>query len=158
GPALVPGFWLGLAMLQTLFAMEHNSIADTLAAAHPDFDDETLFQRARLVTAALLAKIHTVEWTPAVIAHPIAVKGLPANWWGLEDEHLHNLIGRPFDSEVLFGIPGSATDHFGVPYSLTEEFVAVYRMHPLIPDDYEFRCAADDSPTLGAKQFSDLTG
>jgi hypothetical protein len=26
---------------------------------------------------------------------------------------------------------------------LTEEFVAVYRMHPLIPDDYAFRSAAD---------------
>ena len=25
------------------------------------------------------------------------------------------------------------------PYSLTEEFVAVYRMHPLIPDEYVFR-------------------
>ena len=31
-----------------------------------------------------------------------------------------------------------------MPYSLTEEFVAVYRMHPLIPDDYDFRSAADD--------------
>jgi hypothetical protein len=26
-----------------------------------------------------------------------------------------------------------------VPYSLTEEFVTVYRMHPLIPDEYTFR-------------------
>ena len=29
-PALVPGFWLGLAMLQTLFTLEHNSICDHL--------------------------------------------------------------------------------------------------------------------------------
>ena len=29
-------------------------------------------------------------------------------------------------------------DHHGVPYSLTEDFVTVYRMHPLIPDDYRF--------------------
>ena len=26
-----------------------------------------------------------------------------------------------------------------MPYSLTEEFSIVYRMHPLIPDDYEIR-------------------
>ena len=45
-----------------------------------------------------------------------------------------------------------------MPYALTEEFVAVYRMHPLIPDDFDFRAATDDSPTLGAKQFSELTG
>ena len=28
---------------------------------------------------------------------------------------------------------------------MTEEFVAVYRMHPLIPDDYRIRSANDDS-------------
>jgi len=32
-PTLVPGFWLGLGMMQTLFSMEHNSIAGMLAAA-----------------------------------------------------------------------------------------------------------------------------
>src|SRR4029453_2802473 len=34
------------------------------------------------------------------------------------------------------GIPGSATEHHTAPYSLTEEFVSVYRMHPLLPDDF----------------------
>ncbi len=33
-----------------LFSREHNSIGDMLSAAHPDFDDETLFQKARLTT------------------------------------------------------------------------------------------------------------
>ena len=42
-----------------------------------------------------------------------------------------------------------------MPYSLTEEFVAVYRMHPLVPDHYTFRSAADDS-TLGRLTFRDL--
>ena len=46
--------------------------------------------------------------------------------------------------EILSGIPGSPTDHYGVPYSITEEFVAVYRMHPLIPDDLDLRSASDD--------------
>ncbi|MBV9851921.1 MAG: heme peroxidase, partial [Armatimonadetes bacterium] len=59
-------------------------------------------------------------------------------------EHIHKLLGRVSGSEVISGIPGSQTDHFGVPYSITEEFVAVYRMHPLIPDDYQFRSAATD--------------
>ena len=29
-------------------------------------------------------------------------------------------------------------NHHTAPYSLTEEFASVYRLHPLIPDDYEF--------------------
>jgi hypothetical protein len=157
-PALVPGFWLGLGMMQALFSLEHNSIAAMLAAAHPEFDDETLFQKARLITCALIAKIHTVEWTPSVTAHPTAVEGLYANWWGLAGPKLHNFVAAISKNEALRGIPGTDTEDYGVPYAFTEEFVAVYRMHPLIPDDFDFRSARDDSPTLGARSFSELTG
>jgi hypothetical protein len=144
-PAMVPGFWVGLAMMQTLFTLEHNAICDRLRTAYPSLaDDEELFERARLINAALIAKIHTVEWTPAVISHPTTVAAMHGNWWGLLGQRLHRLLGRLTTNEVLSGIPGSRTQHFGVPYALTEEFVAVYRMHPLVPDDYEFRSAADD--------------
>ncbi len=45
-----------------------------------------------------------------------------------------------------------------MPYALTEEFVAIYRMHPLMPHDFDFRSARDDAPTLGPRSFSELTG
>jgi hypothetical protein len=157
-PARVPGFWLGIAMLTTLFAREHNAICDMLGKAHPEYDDEQLFQKARLVNSALLAKIHTIEWTPAVTAHPTAVAGLHANWYGLAGRRLRSRFRRLSSSEAISGIPGSPTAHHGVPFALTEEFVAVYRMHPLVPDDYDFRSAADDSPTLGQRGFETLTG
>jgi len=67
-----------------------------------------------------------------------------ANWFGVLGERFRRHFGRITNSEILQGIPGSPTDHFGVPYSLTEEFVAVYRMHPLIPDDVDFRSVAND--------------
>jgi hypothetical protein len=143
-PAMVPGFWLGLAMMQTLFTLEHNAICNRLRADHPSWSDDELFERARLVNAALIAKIHTVEWTPTVISHPTTRTAMRGNWWGLLGERVHKLVGRVSSNEVLSGIPGSRTQHFGVPYALTEEFVAVYRMHPLVPDDYEFRSATDD--------------
>ncbi|GHF54369.1 putative peroxidase [Streptomyces mashuensis] len=156
-PANVPGFWLGLAMMHTLFAREHNAICDRLRETCPDWPDEELFQRARLINAALIAKIHTVEWTPAVISHPTTVTAMHANWYGLLGARMHRLLGRVSRSEVLSGIVGGRTDHFGVPYSLTEEFVAVYRMHPLIPDDWSFRSAADDA-LLQQAEFHELTG
>jgi hypothetical protein len=56
---------------------------------------------------------------------------------------------------VLGGIPGSPTDHHGVPYSLTEEFVAVYRMHPLLPDDFTFRSLETDE-VLEERSFREL--
>ena len=43
-------FWLGLALLHTLFAREHNAIADRLAAEHPEWTDDELFEKARLIT------------------------------------------------------------------------------------------------------------
>lgn len=139
-----PGFWLGLVPLQTLFTREHNAVCDMLAQDFPAWDDEQLFQRARLIVAALIAKIHTVEWTPAVISHPATVTGMRANWWGLAGERLSTVFGRLSDSEVVSGIPGSPTQDYGVPYSLTEEFSAVYRMHPLVPDRFDLRSHTDD--------------
>jgi hypothetical protein len=157
-PAMKPGFWLGIGAMQTLFALEHNTICDHLAAAYPSWSDEQLFQHGRLITAAMLAKIHTVEWTPAVTAHPTAVTALHANWYGLAGRRLHDVFGRISPSEIVSGIPGTEAADYGVPFALTEEFVAVYRMHPLIPDYFDFRAADDDAPTMGQMQFDQLTG
>ncbi len=144
-----PGWWVGLALVFTLFAREHNVICDRLKAEYPAWTDEQLFQRARLVNAALLAKIHTVEWTTAILGHPALRIAMRANWWGLAGERIHRLLGRVSKrSGIVSGIPGSPTDHFGVPYSITEEFVAVYRMHPLIPDHFTFRPITGDGPPL----------
>lgn len=136
--APLAGWWLGLELFFTLFTLEHNSICDELKQQYPQWSDDELFEHARLINAALIAKIHTVEWTTAILGHPVLQIGMRSNWWGLLGEHIANLFGRLSKSELISGIPGSDTDHFGVPYSLTEEFVAVYRMHPLIPDDITF--------------------
>jgi len=156
-PSEEPGFWIGLAMLQTVFTHEHNSVCDMLRANYPRWTDEEIFQRARLVVAALVAKIHTVEWTPAVISHPATVIALRANWFGLAGERVRNTFGRIGSSELVSGIPGASTRHFGVPYSLTEEFAAVYRMHPLVPDDWSMRGLTDDG-SLGEFTLRDLSG
>lgn len=134
------GFWTGWAMMHTLFALEHNAICEHLCMNEPALrkDEERLFQTARLVNVALMAKIHTVEWTPAILAHRTTRIGMRMNWWGIS-ERLKRSIGRVSASEMISGIPTSATDHHGAPYCLTEEFVSSYRMHPLIPDDFVFR-------------------
>ncbi|MEV0360784.1 peroxidase family protein [Nocardia sp. NPDC050697] len=137
-------FWVGLALLHSLFTREHNAICLRLSRRYPDLTDQQLYDTARLVNAALIAKIHTVDWTPALIAHPTTVAAMRANWFGVLGEEFRNRFGRIGDSEILSGIPGAPIDDSGVPYSLTEEFVAVYRMHPLIPDTLTLRALADD--------------
>ena len=135
-------WWIGLAMLHTLFTWEHNYICDLLAHHNPRWNDEQIFAKARLITTALVAKIHTVEWTCAIIPHPIIKTGMNTNWNGLLEGDLQDAIGFIDDSEILGGIIGSKADHHAAPYSLTEEFVAVYRMHPLMPDEIVFKSLA----------------
>ncbi len=129
-------WWVGLSMLHLLFVMEHNTICDRLKQTYPDWSDEQLFHKGRLINSAIMAKIHTVEWTPAILPHPTTAAALRINWSGIVGEDLQELFNFLDESEILGGIVGSDTDHDGVPYSLTEEFTAVYRMHPLMPDDF----------------------
>jgi hypothetical protein len=156
----VPGnFWIGLGVLHTLFMLEHNAICDRLRREYPGWTDDQLYDKARLINAALMAKIHTIEWTPALIAHPATAFGVRGNWLGIIGQLRGGRRASFNAGEILTGIPGSKTDHHGVPYSLTEEFVGVYRMHPLLPDDFDFRAVADDRliqrltfPEVGAIQ------
>ena len=128
-----------------------------LAKEHPDWNDEQLYGKAKLINSALMAKIHTVEWTPAILPHP----DHPAR-------DAHQLVRPrrrgaaggvrvPQRGEILGGIVGSKADHHAAPYSLTEEFVAVYRMHPLIPDELAMRSLATDDE-LETIQLPDMSG
>jgi hypothetical protein len=130
-------YWVGLALLHTLFVKEHNAICDHLKAAYPSWDDERLFLTARLVNSALQAKIHTVEWTPGILANPILKAAMHANWYGALPQWAKRF--RVDALEGLFGVVGGQQAHHAAPYSITEEFVSVYRLHPLIPDEYEIR-------------------
>src|SRR5262245_1562708 len=150
-------WWIGLAMLHTLFTLEHNHICDLLAKEHPGWNDDRLHGKAKLINSALMAKIHTVEWTPAILPHPVIKIGMHANWYGLLDEELVEIFKFLQDSEILGGIPGSHADHHSAPYSLTEEFVSVYRMHPLIPDQFTCRSLARGD-VLETRELPDVAG
>jgi len=147
--------WLGLTVLHSLFMREHNAICDHLHTRYPELTDDQLYDKARLVMGALIAKIHTTEWTPAIVAHPTMVFAMHGNWWGLLGERFDKRFGRKTKSQVIRGVIGAPTHHHGVPYTLTEEFVSVYRMHPLIPDEFVFRSARDDS-VLFERTFLEL--
>ncbi len=133
-------WWTGLSMLHTLFVKEHNAICDHLKAAHPDMTDERLFQTARLINTAVMAKIHTVEWTPAILPNKKLDSAMAANWYGAATKLFRKGSGRrakatlPLTDPISGGLVGNKIDKHGVAYSLTEEFTAVYRLHNLLPD------------------------
>lgn len=149
-------WWLGLSALHTLFAREHNVVCAELGAHYPNMTDDQVFQTARLIISALITKIHTLEWTPAILARKTIEIGLNANWSGPKD-WLTKASTWLIDDHASTGIPSTFPEHRGVPYSLTEDFTAVYRFHPLIPDDYSFHDHSTNK-LLEQHVFSDIAG
>jgi hypothetical protein len=105
-----PDNWtVGLSFLHNLFAREHNSFVAEfrrVAAEAPDADcglrdpaqpkqviryrdvtPDVLFEIARLVVAAEIAKIHTTEWTPQLLYNDPLYLGMNGNWNGLLGEN-----------------------------------------------------------------------
>jgi hypothetical protein len=138
-------WWLGLSMLHTLFVREHNAICDMLYEAYPTWDDNRLFNVARLINAAVMAKIHSIEWTPAILPNRALDTGLNVNWYGLLTFVTHKGKERTTLSEVkvrnpeIGGLVGNPINRHGCPFGLTEEFVEVYRLHSLLPETVQLR-------------------
>src|SRR5688572_30799941 len=104
--ASFPDNWnIGLSFYHNIFVREHNSFVDhfrTLQQETPDRDsglrnpsqpdeiityanasDEEIYQAGRLVVAAMIAKIHTIEWTTQLLYDEPLYRGMNANWFGL---------------------------------------------------------------------------
>jgi hypothetical protein len=142
-------WWLGLGLMHTLFAREHNAICDMLKKHYPQWDDNRLYNVARLINAAVMAKIHTVEWTPAILPNRGLYLAMNANWYGFAELALHSKDKRrtrrafKVREPGVGGLVGNTTNKHGEPYGLSEEFTEVYRLHELLPDELTIRSHVD---------------
>ncbi|KAL5723633.1 hypothetical protein ACHQM5_007009 [Ranunculus cassubicifolius] len=131
--------WAGVSVLQALFVKEHNAVCDALKVEYPDLEDEDLYRYARLVTSAVIAKVHTIDWTIELLKTDTLRAAMRANWYGILGKKFKDFFGH-VGGAISGGLVGlKSPDNHGVPYSLTEEFVSVYRMHPLLPDEMDLR-------------------
>lgn len=149
-------WWFGLSLLHNLFVKEHNLIATELAKqpetkrknneTDEEFD-ERIFQTARMVNSFVQAKIHTIEWTPAILANPTMYAGMHGNIYSFkrdqgEPKTLKEKLWRVLDLSGRKGITGRVgekANNYGVSFSHSEEFVSIYRMHPLLPETFTIR-------------------
>ena len=58
---------IGLTSMHTLFAREHNRVADTLSAENPDWSDQQIFDAARTQVTATLQSITVNEFLPILL-------------------------------------------------------------------------------------------
>ena len=70
-----------LITMHTVFAREHNRVADTLADANPEWSGERIYQEARAVVGAEIQAVTYNEWLPKLLgdAAPGAYMGYDAN-------------------------------------------------------------------------------
>ena len=107
-----PDNWsIGLSFFHNVFAHEHNKFVEKFqrlqrdkdmkdvdsglrnpanpeeAILYKDVTDDELFEIARLVVSAEIAKIHTTEWTTQLLYNEPLYLGMNANWHGLGQKY-----------------------------------------------------------------------
>lgn len=122
-----PDNWsIGLSFFHNVFAREHNLFVEKFKELqmdekkmntdsglrrpespdpkkeipYKDVTPEEIFQIARLVVSAEIAKIHTIEWTTQLLYNEALYRGMNANWSGLLKDYpavsdaLESVMGR----------------------------------------------------------------
>ncbi|XP_077188786.1 prostaglandin G/H synthase 2 [Paroedura picta] len=105
---LVPG----LMMYATVWLREHNRVCDVLKNEHPEWDDEQLFQTARLILIGETIKIVIEDYVQHLSGYHFKLK---------------------FDPELLFN------QRFQYQNRIAAEFNTLYHWHPLLPDTFQIQ-------------------
>uniref|UniRef100_A0A0E0J9Z6 Alpha-dioxygenase 1 n=1 Tax=Oryza nivara TaxID=4536 RepID=A0A0E0J9Z6_ORYNI len=113
--------WAGVSILQALFVKEHNAVCDAIKEEHPNLSDEELYRYAKLVTSAVIAKVHTIDWTVELLKTKTMRAAMRANWYGLLGKKIKDTFGH-IGGPILGGLVGlKKPNNHGIPYSLTED-------------------------------------
>jgi prostaglandin-endoperoxide synthase 2 len=99
---------VGTMMMGTLLLREHNRLAGVIAAAHPDWDDDRVFETARNVVIVLYIKLVVEEYINHISPSRIRLLADPSDGWK-----------RPWNK----------------PNWITAEFSLLYRWHSLVSED-----------------------
>lgn len=101
---------VGYATISTLFLREHNRLCAGLAARNPGWDDERLFQTARMINTVILLRIVVEDYINHIAGHQIFVldngyaESQPwyrTNWMAVEFDLLYRWHGLIPESVVI---------------------------------------------------------
>ena len=99
------------AMMNTLLLREHNRLAGEIAAAHPHWDDNRVFETARNTMIVLFIKLVVEDYINHISPLPFNLRADPSVAWE-----------APWNK----------------PNWITTEFSLLYRWHALIPDQVKW--------------------
>ncbi|MEO6544501.1 MAG: peroxidase family protein, partial [Nitrospiraceae bacterium] len=176
---------IGLSFLHNVFAREHNAFVEafrTQTALAPDADSglrnpaepshvirygditpHELFEVARLVVAAEIAKIHTIEWTTQLLYNEPINRAMHANWSGIFEKQelvadaLQEVVRRLGESEdakkvnILYAALAAGPGIFGLGNRVYEGVPLVGLIDPNKEDRWDLR--NDDHINGGVNHF-----
>ena len=122
---------VGYVAVSTLFLREHNRICDELATKNPGWDDERLFQTARMINTIILMKL-------------------------VVQDYINHISGR----DLFYFDPSFAEkqDWYRTPW-IALEFDMLYRWHGLVPDEITVdNVSYDSSQFLGNNALLEKAG
>lgn len=115
-----------LIALQTLFVREHNRQVDLLAAAHPDWTGDQLYEQARAIVTAEIARITYNEFLPHLLGanaikpyrgyNPNVDASLTEEFAGAAFRLGHSIVSANLERTDEFG------DVVGTPVTLKDAF------------------------------------
>lgn len=114
-------WWAGLSFLHHTMIKEHNAIAKKILKDNPYMTDWEIYNKAKMVVAALIVKITIKDYLPALNQNRIFQKSLKFTW---------NSLGKKRNQDMI-------------PYAASEDFVSLYRFHSMLPD-YVGRYSLDE--------------
>ncbi|MDX2481825.1 MAG: peroxidase family protein [Desulfuromusa sp.] len=120
-----PDNWnIGMSFYHNVFAREHNLVVDEFRRLQREFPDrdsglrnplkpqtvityadatnDEIFQVARLVVSAEIAKVHTIEWTTQLLYNEPLFLGMNSNWFGLfntEESGVSKVLKKIFNQD-----------------------------------------------------------
>jgi len=107
------GIFPGLTMLSTIWLREHNRVCELLAKDHPDWDDERLFQTARMINIVTTMRITVNDYVSTNLAAG----------------HFRFF----FDPALMRDAPRHQYQN-----RIALEFNHLYHWHPFLPELYQF--------------------
>jgi prostaglandin-endoperoxide synthase 2 len=111
---------VGYVALSLVFLREHNRICDELSRLHPSWEDERLFQTARMINTCLLLKLTVEEYINHIAGQQVfrldttfaeQQDWYRTNWIALEFDLLYRWHGLVPDSLVVNGETVSANEY-----------------------------------------------
>lgn len=141
--------WIGTTFLNNLWVLEHNNVATLLAAnavranGQP-WDDESLYNTARLIVGAEIIKVHTLEWTQQVTDDKGGWFVINSIWdqVGLPFGPTPNGQNTPHLSQDGTYPPNTFDLRWVMTHAVAEDFITAYRWHPMVRDSMQVYDAA----------------